>query len=151
MVNDYRNEVVAEGLKVLGFVNRFSHGVLRVNRELSTNGNGSPEYNFDLRTALLVIVHNAHCEIKEVDNQGSDDLSRKNCEINTEYICEISGDVKIVYDLIKENVNFSQPEISKRVSFSARKVSTIIKVLKDSGYIKRVGSNKTGHWEVLKQ
>lgn len=34
MVNDYRNEVVAEGLKVLGFVNRFSHGVLRVNREL---------------------------------------------------------------------------------------------------------------------
>ena len=42
---------------MLGFVNRFSHGVLRVNRELSTNGNGSPEYNFGLRTALLVIVH----------------------------------------------------------------------------------------------
>ena len=56
----------------------------------------------------------------------------------------------VVLDLIKENVNFSQPEISKRVSFSARKVSTIIKVLKDSGYIKRVGSNKTGQWEVLK-
>ncbi|MBQ3607467.1 MAG: winged helix-turn-helix domain-containing protein [Bacteroidales bacterium] len=52
--------------------------------------------------------------------------------------------------MIKEDVNLRQPEISKRVSFSARKVSTIIKVLKDSGYIKRVGSNKTGHWEVLK-
>ena len=77
---------------MLGFVNRFSHGVLRVNRELSTNG--SPEYNFGLRTVLLVIVHNAHCEIKEVDNQGSGDLSRKNCEINTDRIGEISGDVK---------------------------------------------------------
>ena len=109
---------------MLGFVNRFSHGVLRVNRELSTNGNGSPEYNLGLRTALLVIVHNANCEI--------------------------SGDVKIVYDLIRADVKLSQPEISKRVSFSTRKVSTIIKVLKDSGYIKRVGSNKTGHWEVLK-
>ena len=103
-----------------------------VNRELSTNGNGSPEYNFGLRTALLVIVHNAHCEI------------------NTDRICEISGDVKIVYDLIRADVKLSQPEISKRVSFSARKVSTIIKVMKDLGYIKSVGSNKTGHWEVLK-
>ena len=99
---------------------------------------------------MLVIVHNTHCEIKEVDNQGSGDLSRKNCEINTDRICEISGDVKIVYDLIRADVKLSQPEISKRVSFSARKVFTIIKVLKDSGYIKRVGSNKTGHWEVLK-
>ena len=29
-VNDYRNIVVAEAMKVLGFVNRHSRGVLRV-------------------------------------------------------------------------------------------------------------------------
>ena len=33
-VNDYRNLVVAEGMKVLGFVNRQSRGVLKVQREL---------------------------------------------------------------------------------------------------------------------
>ena len=150
MVNDYRNEVVAEGLKVLGFVNRFSHGVLRVNRELSSNGNGAPEYNFGLKTALLVIVHNAHCEINNVDSQGDTGLSRRSCDINSSGVCEIKGDIKVVYDLIKANVDLSQPEISKKVSFSARKVSTIIRVLKETGHIRRVGSNKTGHWEILK-
>ena len=150
MVNDYRNEVVAEGLKVLGFVNRFSHGVLRVNRELSSNGNGAPEYNFGLKTALLVIVHNAHCEINNVDSQGDTGLSRRSCDINSSEVCEIKGDIKVVYDLIKANVDLSQPEISKKVGFSARKVSTIIRVLKETGHIRRVGSNKTGHWEILK-
>jgi ATP-dependent DNA helicase RecG len=33
-VNDYRNIVVAEAMKVLGFVNRHSRGVLRVQKDL---------------------------------------------------------------------------------------------------------------------
>ena len=41
-VNDYRNSTVAEALKVLGFVNRFSRGVIRVKEELQENGNGEP-------------------------------------------------------------------------------------------------------------
>lgn len=30
MTEDYRNPIVAEAMKVLGFVNRFSRGVVRV-------------------------------------------------------------------------------------------------------------------------
>ena len=36
-MNDYRNIVVAEAMKVLGFVNRHSRGVLRVQKELVAN------------------------------------------------------------------------------------------------------------------
>lgn len=38
--NDYRNIVVAEAMKVLGFVNRHSRGVLMVQKELKANENG---------------------------------------------------------------------------------------------------------------
>ena len=38
-VNDYRNIVIAESLRVLGFVNRFSRGVQRVEDDLIANGN----------------------------------------------------------------------------------------------------------------
>ena len=38
-VNDYRNTVIAEALRVLGFVNRFSRGVQRVVSDLMENGN----------------------------------------------------------------------------------------------------------------
>ena len=53
-VNDYRNLVVAEGMKVLGFVNRHSRGVLRVQSELVSNENGEAVYDFGYQTAVLV-------------------------------------------------------------------------------------------------
>ena len=37
-VNDYRNPVIAEAMKVLGFVNRFSRGIIRVKEELKGIG-----------------------------------------------------------------------------------------------------------------
>ena len=55
LVNDYRNPIVAEAMKVLGFVNRFSRGVMRVKEELRENGNGDPVFDLDLGTAFMVI------------------------------------------------------------------------------------------------
>ncbi len=37
-VSDYRNPFIAEAMKVLGYVNRFSRGVYRVQKELMENG-----------------------------------------------------------------------------------------------------------------
>ncbi len=56
-VNDYRNLVVAEAMKVLGFVNRQSRGVIRVQEDLMRNENGAPLYDFSYGTAVLVIEH----------------------------------------------------------------------------------------------
>ena len=53
-VNDYRNIVVAETMKVLGFVNRHSRGVLKVQKDLMANVNGMPIYNFTYQTAVSV-------------------------------------------------------------------------------------------------
>src|SRR5690606_9527775 len=55
-VNDYRNPVIAETMKVLGYVNRFSRGVSRVNEEFLENGNGKAVFNFDLMTVFEVTV-----------------------------------------------------------------------------------------------
>ena len=53
-VNDYRNIVVAEAMKVLGFVNRHSRGVLRVQKDLKANENGEAIYDFGYQTAVMV-------------------------------------------------------------------------------------------------
>jgi len=44
--NDYRNPVLAEAMKVFGFVNRFGRGVLRAQDELVKNGNPQAEFSF---------------------------------------------------------------------------------------------------------
>ena len=41
-------------MKVLGFVNRHSRGVLRVQKELKANENGEAVYDFGYQTAILV-------------------------------------------------------------------------------------------------
>lgn len=72
-VNDYRNGVVAEGMKVLGFVNRYSRGVQAVQDELKMNGNGEAEFQLHLVTAFLVVehlsVHTTKGEQKEVKKE----------------------------------------------------------------------------------
>lgn len=55
-VNDYRNPIIAEALKVLGYVNRFNRGIARVQKELIQNGNGAAVFSVDNITVFSVNV-----------------------------------------------------------------------------------------------
>jgi ATP-dependent DNA helicase RecG len=54
--SDYRNVVVAEAMKVLGYVNKFNYGVKRAIEELIKNGNGEPEFDLTLVTKFRVLI-----------------------------------------------------------------------------------------------
>ncbi|OMP78047.1 RNA-binding domain-containing protein [[Flexibacter] sp. ATCC 35208] len=54
--SDYRNVVLAEGMKVLGYVNRFNYGVKRAISELTQNGNGKPNFDLSLATKFKVTI-----------------------------------------------------------------------------------------------
>jgi ATP-dependent DNA helicase RecG len=53
--NSYRNPVIAEAMKSLGFVNRFGYGVQRAQALLAQNGNPPAEFGFDERSVLVKI------------------------------------------------------------------------------------------------
>jgi ATP-dependent DNA helicase RecG len=53
--NSYRNPVIAEALKSLGFVNCFDYGVTRAQALLADNGNPPAEFEFDEQTVLVKI------------------------------------------------------------------------------------------------
>lgn len=52
---DYRNPVLAEGLKVLGFVQHFGMGVYLARRACADNGNPAPEFAFSPAGVLCTI------------------------------------------------------------------------------------------------
>ncbi|MFN4145680.1 MAG: RNA-binding domain-containing protein [Runella sp.] len=54
--SDYRNVVLAEALKVLGYVNKFNYGVKRAIAELIRNGNGQPDFDLSLTTKFKVTI-----------------------------------------------------------------------------------------------
>ncbi len=51
----YRNPVIAEAMKALGYVNRYGRGVLRAQEALARNGNPPAEFMFDPGFVLATI------------------------------------------------------------------------------------------------
>ena len=57
LVNDYRNPLVAEAMRVMKYVNKFNRGVTRVQEMLKDNGNPLAEFDVNTITAFRVNVH----------------------------------------------------------------------------------------------
>lgn len=55
----YRNPVVAEAMKGLGYVNRYGRGVLRAQAALEKNGSPPPEFQFDAGYVLETLHRRA--------------------------------------------------------------------------------------------
>ena len=51
---------------------------------------------------------------------------------------------------IRNNPNVTKPQLSTLCNLKKTSIDKNLTKLKNLGYIKRVGSNKTGYWEVLK-
>jgi len=176
-VNDYRNGVVAEGMKVLGFVNRYSRGVQTVQEELKANGNSEAVFNLNLRTAFLVIENlsiYASVKIEEIEeiNKNVVEKSRiKGVEKKKTYkkvvekrkrkgvekkktdkkVAEkksLSEIQKQVVDLMKANPYITYEELMEALHISQNPLYKRIKKLKELKVIIRKGGRKTGKWVV---
>lgn len=53
--NSYRNPIIAEAMKIMGFVNRFGYGVQRAQALLEVNGNSPAQFELDERSVLVKV------------------------------------------------------------------------------------------------
>ena len=160
LVNDYRNPIVAEAMKVLGFVNRFSRGVLRVEEELKENGNGKPEFSLNLGTAFMVIEHISSSSNEDVNEEkseesgGRNDNLRNTSNINGEEKSEekenLTDTERNLLQLLSVNPNATYTFISDNLGIGETSVYNCIRTLKKHGWLKREDGRKHGKWVVLK-
>lgn len=55
---------------------------------------------------------------------------------------------KIIIDMMKKDNKISISKITEETGYRARTVKNYIAKLKEKGFLKRVGSEKSGHWEL---
>lgn len=55
-----------------------------------------------------------------------------------------------VYEMIKENVTLTIPQMAERLSVNSRTVQRAINSLKEKGIIVRNGGKRYGHWEIIR-
>jgi len=84
-----------------------------------------------------------------------ENFSLKNREMHIHYIDTVKTQNDTVNDtvfsLIKQNKSITATEISGRLNMSLSTVKRKIKDLKEQGIIKRIGSDKTGNWEIIEK
>ncbi len=132
-VNDYRNGVVAEGMKVLGFVNRYSRGAQTVQDELRTNGNGEAEFQLHLGTAFLV-----------VEKISSHSIQETNKETNKE--TKVNLQIRALCNLIRNNPHITYKELMAKLDIGYSTVYERVKLLKSQGVLSRQGGLYGGTW-----
>jgi len=54
----------------------------------------------------------------------------------------------MLLQLISENTSVTYDELSEATGLTRKTIQRNIQTLKNSGLIKRIGSDKTGYWEV---
>ena len=147
-VNDYRNPVIAEAMKVLGFVNRFSRGIIRVKEELKENGNGEPEFSLDLGTAFLVVEP---ISAEALKYYPSEEKSEEKSDEKSEEKKELSEMEKRVLEVIAGKPSATYAFISDNLGISETSVYNAVRHLKTGEWIKRKEGKKYGSWVVLKK
>lgn len=163
-VNDYRNIVVAEAMKVLGYVNRHSRGVLKVQKELKANENGEAVFDFSYQTAVMVtemksprgeralqeaiaqgfVTENGH---KNGHKNGHEDDQKPSKMRVPKFPAPI---VEEVYKAIKLNRKAKYSWLQDNLGVSEATIKRAISDLKELGYINKEHSKIKGEWQLLK-
>ena len=145
-VSDYRNPFIAEAMKVLGYVNRFSRGVYRVQKELEENGNAQASFDFSLITAFRVVESVSQKYFEE----GFGSETPKKHPIATQETTQETTQEKILA-AIQAKPEITQKELAQSIGITLDGIKYHIKNMTKSGIIKHEGSTKSGKWIIIKE
>ncbi|MDO4345112.1 MAG: winged helix-turn-helix transcriptional regulator, partial [Eubacteriales bacterium] len=56
-----------------------------------------------------------------------------------------------VMELLRDNPAITAALLAEKTGFSTRKISRIMKELRENGMIIRVGSSRKGYWEIVRR
>ena len=87
----------------------------------------------------------------------TDKIEDKNVPVNdTVKLSQLTERQRKIYETIKnvpenvpENVPVNIPNLASMLRVSEKTIKRDIAAMQSAGFIKRIGSDKTGHWEII--
>ena len=147
-VSDYRNPLLAEAVKVLGYVNKFNRGISKVKAELENNGNPPPIFDVNKRTEFRVTLrpipdHGDKRAVISPNGGIKEPLNQSNGEING----KINGEKKIIL-AIAGHPGIKRDGLLLETQIPLRTIDRILRHLREGAdaKIEYRGSKKTGGW-----
>lgn len=131
------NPNIAHVFYLAGFIESWGRGIEKICNACREDGVPQPEYT--IHPGDIMIKFTAPAD-RLVHMKGND---------NDSVVEDVVDHVVEILALIKEMPDLTAKQIGDKLSISDRQVQRIIKKLKDSNKIKRIGSDRKGHWEII--
>lgn len=140
MVSERRNELIAEMLHRVHFIEKWGRGIkLILSKE--------PDTKFsEVGTKFITtfIRKSYYNETRGVENTTREKVVEKVVE-------KLTSNRQKILDYMRQNKTTSAKELSGLVGISQRKIQENILWLREKGLIKRIGPDKGGYWEVVRK
>ncbi|HQN72827.1 MAG TPA: ATP-binding protein [bacterium] len=132
-----RNPLIAHAFYVAGFIEQYGSGIERMTAALIKQEQPEPIIE-TLGTGFVLIIKKASTPPMTPTMTPPMTPPMTHLEQN-------------IFDTIKENSKISMTEIAEKLNISRDTVKEYINKLKKKEIIRRVGTTKAGHWEIIKQ
>jgi len=130
-----RNPLIARVFYYAGLIDAWGQGILNIINMLQANGLEKPTFEESGGSFRIVFR-------RVTTNQN---------ELAEKLVERLVESQKKILNLVQQNPHISKKELSLKVGISTTAIDKHIKKLKEMGFLRRIGPDKGGHWEVLKQ
>ena len=162
-----RNPKVAQFLKVYDFVKEFGEGVDRVCRELEANKSPIPTYHLDdfiLKITVPKVMHwsatNGNATVNATVNSPKDTVNAQNATVSSNDTIDrvtakavkqgdkLTANRISILQLMAENPYITKEEMASITGLSGSTIMRNIEFMRGK-YLRRIGSDKSGFWEII--
>ncbi|MBI4309250.1 MAG: putative DNA binding domain-containing protein [Candidatus Omnitrophica bacterium] len=159
----YRNRRLGDFLKELELTEGRCTGFPKIRRALKNNGSPAPVFETDndreyFMTTLKInpraqemakiITPMGGGKVIEIDSENRVVETGEKTRVETRVETRVKTGEKIL-QIMKENPAVTIPEIAKFTGLTVKGVEWNLKALKKKELLRRVGSTKGGHWEIV--
>jgi len=131
------NPNIASVFYLAGFIESWGRGVEKICDALKADNLPMPEYT----------VHPGDIMIKFTGPE--DRIVRVTDKVTNGVTGEVTDRERQVLQLLIEDPGYTMPQLAEKMTVSRKTVAGYLKSLKEKGVIERVGTTRSGHWEIM--
>ncbi len=144
------NKNVADIFFKAGFIEAWGRGIAKIINGFKNEGLEIPIFEATMGGIMVSIERHGNAKKSQTkDNFTGNVPDRVPDRVPDKVPDNLTGNQQIILKLFAQNKTVSMSEIADNLGISKRKVLDNINKLKKLGLIRRVGSPKSGHWEII--
>ena len=157
-IHDVEN--IVEGNQQMVLVKEFGEGVDRMFREMAEAGNPAPEYKqveFMVKVRLDSALRDEEKTTEKTGEKSREngtlepESGQKKGQITTKWPEKWPEKVCQIIDVIEKDHTVTIAKLETQLGLGHTTLKKILREMQNENFIRRVGPDKGGHWEVIEQ